>query len=184
MGLFDYLMVMVSVILAVSLAQVLRVAGAIFRGEADYLPISLWALILFLVHLQIWWVFWDLRSFSGWNQFTFIFVALIPCALFAATEMLFPMVTSRFDKWHSHFVAVIRRFYLALAAFLSLALIWSWLMLDVSLTHPVRLTQVSSIVLLIAGFFLKSERANYSIPSIYLGLYLIHQYYFRFLPTG
>ncbi len=184
MGLFEYLMVMVSVILAVSLAQVLRVAGAIFRGEADYLPISLWALILFLLHLQIWWAFWDLRSFSGWNQFAFIFVALIPCALFVATEMLFPMNTSRIHKWNAHFVAVVRRFYIGLAAFFLLASVWSWMMLDVPLSHPVRILQVSSIVLFITGSTLKSDRANYWIPSIFLGLYVLHQVYFRFLPTN
>ena len=122
MGLFDYLMVMVSVILAISLAQVLRVAGAILRGEADYPPVSLWALILLLVHLQIWWVFWDLRSFSDWNQFSFVFVALIPCALFAATEILFPIDISRTHKWNAHFVAVVPRFYLAFAAFLFIVL--------------------------------------------------------------
>lgn len=183
MGLFDYLMVMVSVVLAVSLTQVLRVVGAIIRGEAKYLPITLWAIMLFLLHLQIWWSFWALRIFSDWNQFLFIFVALNPCALFAATEILFPIDIPKFNEWNAHFSAVVRRFYIALAAFLLHGLAWTWIMLGVPLSHPVRIMQVSAIALFVTGSVLKSDRANYWVPSIFLVLYAIHQLLFRFLPT-
>ena len=88
---FEYVMVMVSIILGLGVTQILRGLSKIARGEHPSSIVTTWAALLFTLHLQVWWALWDLHQVAQWTQVYFFFVVAIPCSLFAMTELLLPM---------------------------------------------------------------------------------------------
>ncbi|MDJ0653322.1 MAG: hypothetical protein QNJ40_04135 [Xanthomonadales bacterium] len=93
MNLFEFLMVLVSIIIGLGLAELLTgVAGLIReRGQVrTYWVHSLLILALFLAMLQQWWEAWGLQSTSEW---TFIGLSMMlagPICFFLIIHLMFP----------------------------------------------------------------------------------------------
>ena len=81
MTIFEYVMVIISIILGLGIAQLLRGFSKIARSETRDHGLTLWAVLLFVLHLQVWWALWDVRETADWTQFKFYFIVLIPCTL-------------------------------------------------------------------------------------------------------
>ena len=84
---FSYLSVLLSIILGLGLTQILTALGRIIRHRdrvrADWLPL-LWALLLILIYVQVWWSMFGLRHVSEWTFLRF-------AALLAQTGSLYLM---------------------------------------------------------------------------------------------
>jgi hypothetical protein len=80
---FSYLAVLLSIVLGLGLTQILTAAGRIIRQRASirvhWLPI-LWAAILFVIYLQVWWAMYGMRFRKEWSFLAFG-VALAQTAL-------------------------------------------------------------------------------------------------------
>ncbi len=107
LDLFEYLMVMVAIILGLGVTQTLRGLSKIARGSKSFIAVTIWALTLFYLHIQVWWALWDLTAVGAWNQLFYYLLIAVPCSLFAATELLLPLGSSadtdidiRFTKVH------------------------------------------------------------------------------------
>jgi len=93
MSLFEFVTVMVSMILALCLGHLLR--GASFlaktdRGVSYYLPSVLWSIALLLSVINHWWSLWDLRDVD-WNYGSFIYILAAPVLITFATGLLSPI---------------------------------------------------------------------------------------------
>ena len=86
MSLFEFLMVMVSIILGLGATQALRGLSKLARSHRPFLPVALWGATLFYLNIQVWWGYWDMADVAGWTQLTYYIIVLLPCALFAAIE--------------------------------------------------------------------------------------------------
>jgi hypothetical protein len=96
MSLFEFVTVMVSMILALSLGQLLR--GASFLAKTDreviyYLPFVLWSLVLLLSVVNHWWTLWDLRDVD-WNYGSFLYILVAPILITFAMGLLSPNQSS------------------------------------------------------------------------------------------
>ena len=111
MSIFEYLMVMISVVLALALAQLLRGATDIFTNPNRYWVHSIWVLTLILAIIQLWWGFWDFNKFSNWTFVSFLYVLSIPIVVFVAAYLLIPANRSADSDWHDHFFAVRQSFF-------------------------------------------------------------------------
>jgi len=80
---FSYLAVLLSIVLGLGLTQLLTAGGRIIRQRASirvhWLPI-LWAAILFVIYLQVWWAMYGMRFRKEWTFLSFA-VALSQTAL-------------------------------------------------------------------------------------------------------
>jgi hypothetical protein len=94
MSIFEYLMVMVSIILGLSITQVLRGLSKIARSSQRSGVVATYGVFLFALHVQVWWALWDLSAVPEWNFVFFLMLISIPSVLFAASELLFPMATT------------------------------------------------------------------------------------------
>ena len=103
MDLFEYLVVMVSIVLGLSVTQVLRGLGKVVRNQSRFPPIIIWAIVLFYIHIQVWWGLWDLSNITSWNMFSFYLLIAIPCSMFAAVELLLPLSSDADTDWEAHF---------------------------------------------------------------------------------
>ncbi|HEX4684094.1 MAG TPA: hypothetical protein VH277_15365, partial [Gemmatimonadaceae bacterium] len=70
MDAFNYLSVLLSIIIGLGLTQVLTAMGRLIRHRAlvrFYWPPVLWADLLILVYVQTWWAMFGLRGYRAWR---------------------------------------------------------------------------------------------------------------------
>ena len=92
MTLFEFVTVMVSMILALCLGHLLRSASFFAKTDRKIkwcLPYVLWSLVLFLTVINHWWSLWDLRDIE-WNYGSFIYILAAPILITFATGLLAP----------------------------------------------------------------------------------------------
>lgn len=80
MSLFEFVTVMVSMILALTLGQLLRSVSSLAkkrRQVVPYAPHSLWLICIFLTLINHWWSLWDLRDIN-WTYVAFLYTLLGP----------------------------------------------------------------------------------------------------------
>jgi hypothetical protein len=90
---FDYVTVMVSVVVGLGLTRLLAAIGdyvPIRRRVKTYWVHSCWILALLLMTLNIWWVFWELRSITVWTSREFVWIVLGPSAFVIACHLAVP----------------------------------------------------------------------------------------------
>ncbi|MDH4058818.1 MAG: hypothetical protein OEU76_08630 [Cyclobacteriaceae bacterium] len=93
---FEYVIVLISIILGLGIALVLTgIAELIKRWKSctHFWPYLIWILVVFVLHIQEWWATYDLRSVKSWSLLIFLFVILYPILLFVLANLLFP------SKW-------------------------------------------------------------------------------------
>jgi len=175
-------MVMVSIVLGLGVTQTLRGFSKITRSSTTFLPLTIWATTLFYLHIQVWWALWDLTAVGTWNQLYFSLIIAIPCSLFGATELLLPLGSNPDTDWETHFFSVRKWFFGVVCIFTILATLETHILLDVPLTHPYRIVQLTVLVAAATGFLVKSQRSHLWISVIYLGTLLVGQVLFRLQP--
>ena len=92
MNFFEFVTVMVSIVLGVSLAQLLSGIAELIREETrirTFLPHTLWTLALILIHPLIWWSTWDFHDVE-WNYLSFCTMLSVPLMLFFLSTLIMP----------------------------------------------------------------------------------------------
>jgi len=90
---FEYVTVLISIILGLGVTQIVTgVADIIHQWERVklYWPHMLWIVFVFFLHVEEWWVIYDLREIETWALPMFLFVILYPINLFILARILFP----------------------------------------------------------------------------------------------
>jgi len=92
---FGYLSVIVSVILGLSIAQLLQGMSQVINARDRvrmYWPTIAWAVLLLLIDIQAWWAMFGYRNRHDWTfvQFTFVLLEVIMLYLLAA--IVFPNI--------------------------------------------------------------------------------------------
>ena len=93
MSAFEYLSVLISIILALGMTRVLAGVGEMLQASSHrqiYWVHLLWIINLFLYLLVAWWVFYRWRNQQPWTFFLFVFVLISPTILYLASVLLFP----------------------------------------------------------------------------------------------
>jgi len=107
--LFEYLSVATSIVLSLSVAQVLGNIRAVFDSGTRYWVHALWTVLVLILHLIVWWAFWAYREVESWNIATFALVLLNPGILFVASNTLVNREPN-VESWTEHFFAIRRPF--------------------------------------------------------------------------
>lgn len=90
---FEYLSVLVSIIIGLGLSHLLSSAARLIqlRHHARlYAPTLCWMALLFLAHIQIWWAAFERRGDADWNFFSFLLYLLIPITVFVLSYLIVP----------------------------------------------------------------------------------------------
>jgi len=182
MTIFEYLMVLVSIIMGLGITQVLRGLSKIARSQRADLTVTLWAVTLFYLYVQNWWAFWDLNDVTAWNQLYFTLILLIPCAMFGATELLLPMGASPDTDWRTHFLKVRRWFFTMMLTFAFFAILQTRVLMGIPFNHPYRIMQAIIVTFLIVGLSSRNPRIQPWVAGGVLGTLLVGQAIFRILP--
>ena len=92
MSLFEFVTVMVSMILALCLGQLLGSVSFLAKTERKvktYLPFTLWSVVILLTVVNHWWSLWDLRNID-WSYASFLYILVAPVLVTFATGLLSP----------------------------------------------------------------------------------------------
>lgn len=92
MSTFEFVTVLISMILALAVGQLLAGAAALVKNRRrtrGYLTHSLWLANLFLSALLLWWTLWDLRGIN-WTAFSYSYVVAAPTIMFFTVALLIP----------------------------------------------------------------------------------------------
>lgn len=92
MSLFEFVTVMVSMILALCLGHLLK--GASFLAKTDrktvhYAPYTLWSVVVLMAVVNHWWSLWDLHDVD-WSYTSFLYILAAPVLVSFATGMMSP----------------------------------------------------------------------------------------------
>jgi len=90
MSQFEFVTVMISMILALTLGRLLMTASLLAKNHdrvVPFLPFYLWLAALFEILVLHWWSLWDLRDVA-WTFGAFIYVLLGPTVIFFISGLL------------------------------------------------------------------------------------------------
>lgn len=90
---FEYLSVLVSIVLGLGITHLLMGFGRWVEARSEFHafgPSLAWAGFLLLVHIQTWWTMFGYTQHRGWTFLEFVMVLLQPMVLFLLTLMVFP----------------------------------------------------------------------------------------------
>ena len=93
MGQFEYLSVLVSIIIGLALTQLLSGAARLIQLRRRVRPHATtlcWMAVLFLIDTQIWWAAFERRDTQDWNFFMFLLYLLMPILAFLVSYLVLP----------------------------------------------------------------------------------------------
>ena len=104
---FEYVTVLISIILGLGITQIVSGLADIIHTWSHvklYWPHLMWTVFVFFLHIQEWWVLYEMRSIMIWMLPTFLFTILYPINLFILARILF-------QSEHSHASTDYKAFY-------------------------------------------------------------------------
>ncbi|MBL7852383.1 MAG: hypothetical protein JNN04_15875 [Cyclobacteriaceae bacterium] len=112
---FEFVTVLISIILGLGITQIMSgVADLIHQWKHVrlYWPHGLWIVLVFILHVQDWWLLYQLRDLTTWPLPMFLFQVLYPIGLFILARILFPMTggTAATDM-KSYYLSNFRKFF-------------------------------------------------------------------------
>src|SRR5438046_6832487 len=119
---FDYLSVLISIVLALGMTRVLAGVGEMLQARSHrriYWVHAIWIVNLFLYLVIAWWIFYRWRNQQPWTFFLFVFVLISPTVLYLASLLLFPRESDvdRAIDYKTHFYANHRAFFVLFGLF-------------------------------------------------------------------
>ena len=90
---FEYVVVLISIILGLGITQIMTgVADLVHQWYKVklYWTHLVWIVLVFVLHIQEWWLTYNLRDVGTWRLPIFLFITLYPVNLFILARILFP----------------------------------------------------------------------------------------------
>lgn len=93
MDAFNYLSVLISLILGLAITQVLKGFRGLMQSRArlrNYWPAVLWAILIVVIAVQSWWSMYGLRHHEGWTFLAFASVLAQTIVLYLLAALVLP----------------------------------------------------------------------------------------------
>ncbi len=90
---FDYVMVLVSIVIGLGMTTVLSNLATLMHARQRvvlYWPAIAWAIWVLFVDVQHWWALWGAHSATHWNLGGFVLTLLVPIELFLLAALVLP----------------------------------------------------------------------------------------------
>lgn len=90
---FEYVSILVSIILGLGITQLLSAFSDLlyrYQKVKFYWPHTLWVIFILFLHIQDWFIMYQLQTMKVWNLPTMMFVLAYPVTLFICAKLLLP----------------------------------------------------------------------------------------------
>ena len=130
---FEYVTILISIILGLGITQILSSLAEIlydYRQVKFFWVHTIWVILILYIHIQEWFILYELKDYYYWKLPVFLFVLLYPITLYLAAKMLFPVIEKgQMIDLKSFFLTNYRPLYLLLLICILLSLIFNiWLL--------------------------------------------------------
>jgi len=167
---FEYLSVLISIILGLGITQLLSGFGRWLEQRATfrvYGPAIAWAAFLLVVDIQTWWSMFGLRGQEHWTFLQFVIVLLQPILLFLLAVLAFPTSASEVDLRTNYFLQ--RRWFFGILLLLLVVSVLKDLVISGKLPNAANLGFHAVFFATSAGALL-TRRDGYHRAIAYVGL--------------
>lgn len=175
---FEFLMVLVSIILGLGIAEILSVVARIFRRELEpgWLH-SAWMAIVLLLSLQAFWAAWGYQGRPDWSYAELVLFLVPRLLVYVVASVLNPPATNTLPL-DDYFMDIRRRFFAAFAGFL----ITASLVYGVLSEGPGAPDIVRGVYLLLFAGLAASERRDVHLAGalVVLAIFLAFTFSFSF----
>lgn len=185
MSLFEFVLVMVSLVLAIGVTHLLREIASIVRHRdtltVHWIPLA-WIATLFLYSVSYWWALWDFQSLT-WTFPGYFFLLVAPTLLYIAISLLVSADvavpgTSLLDS----FERVRAPFFWLMAPFQILVTWDGWVFGVEPAWNSLRFPQVGLLAAYLVGAFSAHRRVQGVVATAAFGLLAFLLFVLRFLP--
>jgi hypothetical protein len=90
---FEYVIVLISVILGLGITTILTGLAELIKHSKPigwYTPYIIWIVLIFVMHIQEWWISYQLKSVEVWTLQFFLLIMLYPINLYILAHLIFP----------------------------------------------------------------------------------------------
>ncbi len=180
MSQFDFLSVLVSIIIALGLSHILASAAQLIRRRRRvqmHYTTLIWMAVLFLLLVQIWWVAFHRREIMHWSFFGFLLYLLIPTLVSVLGYLLVSEIELELEpefNLEREYYDNRRWFFGILGAVVVLSLVEDAVRsrtLSLDLNSAIRFV---FFLLSVAGFGIQAKRAQFSIALTFLVVLLCY----------
>jgi hypothetical protein len=139
MDAFNYLSVLISLILGLAITQVLKGVRGLMQSRTrlvGYWPSVLWAILIVVISVQSWWSMFGLRHHTDWTFLQFSGVLMQTIVLYLLAALVLPdffgdAAVNLRDHYYGH-----RRWFFSLLAILIVTSLVKQLIVDGELPRP------------------------------------------------
>lgn len=181
MNLFEFLLIVVSILLGLGITELLSGVARILRGELPAGRLhTLWILIVFLVQAQLAWGLWLLRSLEEWRYPEFLLLLTGPILLYMASAVLFPATVSS-GTLDGHLLRRRRAFFLLMLAYVCFTALFEVFLLDGGLELVPTVLRLLGVALFVALMLSGSRRLHWVLALAVLASQLWFTYAYTFV---
>ena len=185
MSIFEFVLVMASLIMALGVTLLLRHVAAVIRYRTSiklyWVPL-VWMALQFVAVTWVWWSLWDFAAVE-WTYPRFFFLLAGPTVQFIAISMLVSTDVSKPNASLSeNFSAIRLPFMLVLAVFLVLVALDGWVFGVEPLWNSLRLLQVAMLILYLTAAVSSKPIVQKTVVIGFVGLHIYGLVFLRYLP--
>ncbi len=182
MTLFEFLSVAISIVLALSAAQLLGNIREVFAPPRRYWVHALWVVHLLLIHVVSWWGLWAYRDLESWNLGLFALFLVIPGLVFVCSNTLVLPRHGNVTSWEQHFFSVRKWFFAARGLIGVVSGLRSWLLLGIPILDPARFPALLMLIVCVVGVLSTSRQVHGALVLIGAIGVILGSVYLRFQP--
>ncbi len=173
MSFFEFVLVITSVIYALSIAQLLAGIGRIAQSDLEqklYAPHALWVAILFLGTLLTWWSLWEFRSIE-WTFAAYFLLILQPVVIYFACSLIATnsLATSAMSL-EEHFSRIRRPLMITYIVNLIIASSDGAMLLNEPVWHTGRIFHIAILTSLVFGALFDGKKMRIAVGALILML--------------
>ena len=185
MSLFEFVMVMASLIIALGITLILRHVAAVVRYrnslELDWVPLT-WMALQFVATTWVWWALWDFAEVA-WTYPRFMYLLAGPTIQFIAISVLVSTDVSRPAASLSANFGLVRAPFFSLMFVFQVFVTWDgWLFGVESFWNSLRVLQVALMFLYMVGAISPKLIVQKCVVLAAVGLYAFGTFVLRYLP--
>ena len=169
MDLFEFILIITSVIYAMGVAQILSGISRLAQADTGvrwFFPHTMWLVILFIYIFLVWWSAWEFRDLE-WNFPAYLYMVIAPTLTYFACSLLVPQKTDGADvNLEEHFFHIRRPFLGSLALATVAAVLDGSVLKDEPLWFPGRIGHVLLIATMLLGLCTSNKRVHASVAVL------------------
>ncbi len=167
---FEYVSILVSIILGLGITQLLSAFSDLlynYKKVTFYWPHNLWIIFILFLHIQDWFITYQLKSKEVWSLPVLSFVLLYPITLFLVSKMLLPTNESE-EKFNmkSFYFSQFPLIYLVVCACIILSIVFNVLFIHKSYCEQLPLLVFFVLLFTMSFKKIKNELLHYVLSLV------------------